>query len=66
MENRNEKTQELDLDQMEKVSGGKKVGFAYVCLNCNATFSDPKDFNDHRSKCGAPQISPEPTSFPVT
>ena len=62
----NKQITELTPDQMEKVSGGKKVGFAYVCLNCNATFSDLKDFIDHRSKCGAPQISPEPTSFPVT
>ena len=65
MEERNEKAQELDLEQMEKVSGGAKVKFAYVCPICNELFSDYGKFIEHRTDCGVPKDPPNPTSFPI-
>ena len=51
MENRNENIQELDLEQMEKISGGNEGGFVYRCNKCPATFKEYSKFVAHMQEC---------------
>ena len=57
MEDRNEKAQELDLEQMEKVSGGGRGNLTlhqwttYTCEHCGATFTDDRKWLDHCREC---------------
>ena len=58
MENKNEKIpQELDLEQMEEVSGGEG-GPVTRCDICGATFTDYRKYLAHRMEC-----NPVPKKF---
>ena len=47
MEERNDKVQELDPEQMEKVTGGTEGGFACICRLCNESFPDIQAYTKH-------------------
>ena len=53
MENKNEEVRELDLEQMEKVSGGviDVRQYSHVCRKCSQTFDDYRKWLKHRRKC---------------
>lgn len=51
MENRNEKAQELEIEQLETVSGGAG---SKTCEICGATFTDHRKYLAHRMDCNRP------------
>ena len=51
MENKNEKAQELEIEQLETVSGG---GSITTCEICGASFTDYRKFLAHRMECNRP------------
>ena len=58
MESKYEEKKELDLDQMEKVSGGAGKGYPginrkiiHVCQHCGETFTDDRKWVDHCREC---------------
>ena len=40
--------QELNLDEMDKVSGGAGSGRVYRCMNCNRTFRSYLTYEYHK------------------
>ena len=51
MENKNEKAQELEIEQLETVSGGAG---STTCEICGATFTDYRKYLAHRMDCNRP------------
>ena len=53
MENKQKAVQELDLDQLELISGGKREGQCYVCPHCQASFglNVPLMYYEHVRNC---------------
>ena len=53
MDNKQKAVQELNLDQMENISGGKREGQCYICPHCQATFgiNAPMMYYEHLRSC---------------
>lgn len=63
MEQKNENLQELDPEQMEKVSGGGEEGFVYRCPKCPQTFKNYSKFVAHMAECNP--VSPKFARVPM-
>ena len=51
MDNKNEKVQELEIEQLETVSGGESIT---TCGICGTTFTDYRKYLTHRMDCNSP------------
>ena len=51
MEDRKQEVQELEAEQLEKVSGGADTKMKYICP-CGAKFNTDKALREHWEQCG--------------
>ena len=61
MEDRNQKTQELELEQLEKASGGVGATGTFKCPGCKAEFTQISSYINHMKICPKAPKEANPT-----